>query len=101
MCFANQIVRLVVLVAGVLLSGPVTADHLAIVYCQSTPSGEVKVIAIDSSPVPQSPTRSSRGRSCSQVVHEMILAGYDLMRDALPGDASGPLVFLFEHHGKK
>lgn len=75
-----------------------SADHIAIVYCAPKDNGEIVVTAIDSSPLPQSPTRASKGRSCSQVIHEMMQRRYEMTSEARPIVAAGPVVFIFKHH---
>lgn len=53
-----------------------THQHVAIVYCGIDKNGDVKVVAADVDLTGGASTGGNRGRSCSQVLHEVMLKGY-------------------------
>jgi hypothetical protein len=61
-----------------------SADHIAIVYCAADNSNNVSVVAADYSLAGGVSTAARRGRSCSQVLHEIMSAGYEILHTDVP-----------------
>lgn len=53
-----------------------THQHVAIVYCGVDQNNDVKVVAADVDLMGGASSAGTRGRSCSQVLHEVMLNGY-------------------------
>jgi len=55
-----------------------THQHVAIVYCGVDKNKDVKVVAADIDLIGDGGSAGKRWRSCSQVLHEITLKGYEI-----------------------
>lgn len=73
---------LIPLIATLFSVGPAFAqqhhDHVALVYCAVDKNKDVRVVAADTDVIGDVGSAGKRWRSCSQVLHEVTLKGYEI-----------------------